>query len=67
MIEKIVQGQRRPGIDNSAALSAATNGWVSIQELLFPDGLPVGASMTPNHRKKKDLVAELKAELQQSG
>ncbi len=31
----------------AAQISKVTKGQVSIQELLYPDGLPEGASMTP--------------------
>lgn len=34
----------------AARMSAATGGLVSVQEILFPRGLPKGAKMTPKDR-----------------
>jgi DNA-binding transcriptional regulator YdaS (Cro superfamily) len=39
----------------ASAISAATGGEVSIQELLYPNGLPEGAAMCPRTDGSDDL------------
>ena len=46
-IDSIARGLRRGRPDLLARISAATKGEVSIQEPLYPDGLPAGAAMCP--------------------
>lgn len=40
---QIVRRQRKPSPDLAARISAATGGLVTVQDLLYPDGLPEGA------------------------
>lgn len=37
----------------AARISAATNGLVSVQEIIFPQGLPRDATMTPQARSSR--------------
>ena len=47
-IHRIIHKKRRPSPDLAARISAATNGEVSIMELLFPNGIPGGKSRGPD-------------------
>lgn len=42
-LSDIFRKRRRPSPEVAAQISSATNGMVTIQELLFPDGIPKGA------------------------
>lgn len=43
MLSLVLSGHRRPSAAVAARISAATSGEVSIEELLYPDGVPLGA------------------------
>ena len=47
LIRKIRNRQRRPSPNLAARISAATDGEVTIMELLFPDGLPSEVRLVP--------------------
>jgi DNA-binding transcriptional regulator YdaS (Cro superfamily) len=42
-IDYVARRKRRPNPDLAAAISAATGGEVTVEEILFPAGLPEGA------------------------
>lgn len=42
-VTQLSQGIRRPSPDLAARISAATDGQISVKDLLYPDGLPDGA------------------------
>lgn len=46
MIRKIRCGERRPSPSVAAKISAATGGQVTVEDLLYPEGLPAGAKMS---------------------
>lgn len=48
-ISLVAGGRRTPSPDVAARISAATGGEVSVAELLYPDGVPDGASLAPGH------------------
>lgn len=48
LIDYIARGESRGSPETMAAISTATLGEVSVQELLYPEGLPPGAAMTPS-------------------
>jgi transcriptional regulator with XRE-family HTH domain len=47
-IRKLRSGHRRPSPDMAARISAATGGEVTIEELLYPDGVPPESRMAEN-------------------
>ena len=47
-LRQLISGFRKPSPDLAARISAATNGEVSIMELLFPNGIPGGESRSPD-------------------
>jgi len=45
IISRYLRGLRTMSAENAARISAATGGEVTVEELLFPEGLPEGARM----------------------
>ncbi len=54
-IDYIARGKKGGSPVTLARISAATGGEVSIQELLYPNGLPEGAAMCPRNDGSDDL------------
>jgi DNA-binding transcriptional regulator YdaS (Cro superfamily) len=43
--QRLCKGEKMPSSTVAARISAATNGEVTVAELLYPDGLPEGARL----------------------
>lgn len=54
LVDAYAAGQYRSP-KTASAISAATGGEVTVQELLYPDGLPEGAAMCPRTDGSDDL------------
>ncbi len=52
-ISRMVNGPRQSvSPENAAKISAATDGLVTVQEILFPNGIPDGARMAPPRKTR---------------
>lgn len=61
-ISRYLRGDRRPSPEVAAQLSVATNGKVSIIELLYPEGIPPGAKIVPDEWVMGGVIMPLEYE-----
>lgn len=62
-ISRYAIGERIPPPEVAAAISAASGGQVTLCELLYPRGIPEGATVQPEHKRptpERILLGELK-------